>query len=204
MQCVPYALFHDAPIVSINTGNIGFLSAYSKEEMSSLVLDMFNGKFTVQERAVMNVAINGVEYYALNEVLVERNHCECQIASFNFTIDGEKSINYCADGCLIATPTGSTAYSHSAGGSIIHPNSEVFIATAICPRNKKFNSIVFPMSLEAKITVSASQSKCGVFIDGVKRGELAQDEEIIVNSSPKKLKIIKTQDFFTLLNKKIN
>ena len=204
LKCVPHALQFDVPIVSINTGNVGFLSAYSKNQIASLVTDICRNDFLIQERAVLEVLVNGSKYYALNEILVERSHCECQIASFDFTIEGEDAINYCADGCLIATPTGSTAYSHSAGGSIIHPDSMVLIASAICPRNSKFNSIVFPMNKEAKITVCESKNPCRVFIDGVKCDELTKNGSVTVNSSLKKIKIIKTQSFFSLLNQKLN
>lgn len=204
LKSVPYALRYNTPIVSVNTGNVGFLSAYSKDEIDQFILDLKSNKLEYQDRIVLEVSFNGNNHYALNEVLIERDHSSCQIATFSFAINAEESMVYSADGYLVATPTGSTAYSYSAGSSIIHPDSEVCIATAVCPRNRGANSIVFPSNKKVKITVKSSQFPCGVFIDGIKCGELIVNEAVTIKALLKKIKIVKTQNFLALLNKKIN
>ena len=204
LKCVPYAMKFNAPILSLNTGNVGFLSAYSKNQITQLMDDLKNNSFIVQDRTILEVKLKNKKLYALNEIVVERSHQNCQIALFDFSIDGEEDISYSSDGCLIATPTGSTGYSYSAGGAILHPDCNVLIATAICPRGTKANSIVYPNNKPAKITVKKSAMPCNAYIDGIKCAEMMEGDFLTVKSSRKKLKIVKTKDFFALLNQKIN
>lgn len=204
LKCVPFATKFGVPIVSLNTGNVGFLSAYAKEEIQKLLLDLKNGSYLLEDRELLELEISNKRIYALNEVVVERNHSSCQIAVFDFCISGEEAISYSGDGILVSTPTGSTGYSHSAGGAILYPSVKALVATAICPRKTNANSIVYPIDKEAQITVQRAELPCGVFVDGVKCGELQPGEHITINASITKLKIIKTKQFFTLLNQKIN
>lgn len=128
------------PILGLNTGRLGFLADVSCDDFELTLLDILNKKYHVEERAQIKLTVNEEEgegeetYYALNEVAILKQD-QASMITVTMYINGEFLSSYEADGLIVSTPTGSTAYSLSIGGAILAPNTPNFIITAIAPHS---------------------------------------------------------------------
>lgn len=135
------------PIIGINTGRLGFLSGVSINEIETALEDVFAGKFALDQRSLLKVETEnnlfGTNNFALNELTVHKKDSSSMV-TINAFIDGDFLNSYWADGLIVATPTGSTAYALSCGGPIILPGSNNFEITPIAPHNLNVRPIVIP------------------------------------------------------------
>lgn len=145
------------PVVGVNSGRLGFLADISAEQISYALTTIFNHNYTVIERTMLQVEFVGQKNldfnYALNEMTVLKTDTSSMINISAF-IDKELLNNYWADGLIIATSTGSTAYSLSVGGPILTPDSENFVITPLAPHNLAVRPLVVPDNSEVKLMVS--------------------------------------------------
>ena len=203
LACVPYALMANIPIIAVNTGKFGFLCAYNPEQLDVLIDDIINSKVLFTKRNLIECECDGKVFKALNEVVIERdNSLRCETNVFSLYIDGKLTEKLKSDGYIIATPTGSTAYSLSAGGSVLHPTVEAFIATPICGHNGRANSIVYPQVLQTTLTVDCAQTPCLVFCDGNFAIKLQEGRTLIIRKSESYINLAVKSDFLTLYNNK--
>lgn len=148
------------PLVGVNQGRLGFLTDISRENMLDSIAAMLDGKFVVEQRLLISAHVmrDGAEVFrnsAFNEVVVHR----CSISSmieFEVRIDGEYLYNQRADGLIVATPTGSTAYALSAGGPILHPSLDVLELVPVCPHTLSNRPIVVKSSSVIEILMHRS------------------------------------------------
>jgi NAD+ kinase len=135
------------PIVGINTGRLGFLSGVSRDDIESALDDVFTGKYSLDQRSLLKVETKnnlfGTNNFALNELTVHKKDSSSMV-TINAYMDGDFLNSYWADGLIVATPTGSTAYALSCGGPIILPGSDNFEITPIAPHNLNVRPIVIP------------------------------------------------------------
>ena len=152
------------PVLGVNCGKMGFL-AESGKSAAEYLDELVNGNYLLDKRCFLEVDCLGEKYYALNEVVIGRADT---INLMNVIIDTENGSldNYRADGVIISTPTGSTAYSLSAGGPVLSPKVPAFVVTPICPHSLHSKSIVLPNEEIVDITAS-TVGKCVVVVDGV-------------------------------------
>ena len=203
LKCIPHAIRLNAPIIAVNTGNLGFLSAYSPNEIELLINDINEKRIEFAEKKLLQCEINSKKYFALNEVVVERDNSErCETNTFSLHIDGVLAEKVPSDGFMIATPTGSTAYSLSAGGPVLHPQTNAFIATSVCSHATKANSIVYPQDSVATITIESAYKPCLVFSDGILVAKADVGQTLTFTKAPYIIKIAKRNDFFAILNNK--
>jgi NAD+ kinase len=146
----------DIPVVGVNSGRLGFLADISQEQVHSALTDIFNNRYSVIERALLEVDLGGKETidfsFALNELAVLKTDSSSMI-NITAWCNNQLLNNYWADGLIIATPTGSTAYSLSVGGPILSPDSENFVITPLAPHNLTIRPIVVPDQYELKLKV---------------------------------------------------
>jgi NAD+ kinase len=145
------------PLVGVNLGRLGFLTDLTLDNMQECITQMLEGKFVTEQRTLLAARImrNDVEVNvgrAFNEVVVHRNNSSTMI-EFEVRIDGEYLYNQRADGLIVSTPTGSTAYAMSAGGPILHPGLDVLVLVPICPHTLSNRPIVVKSSSELEILV---------------------------------------------------
>lgn len=144
------------PVVGINGGRLGFLADISSDQVSDALTNIFNHEYSVIERSMLQVDFMGSENldfnFALNEMTVLKTDSSSMI-NISAYLDKELLNNYWADGLIIATPTGSTAYSLSVGGPILTPDSENFVITPLAPHNLTIRPIVVPDTYEIKLKV---------------------------------------------------
>jgi NAD+ kinase len=151
----------DIPVVGVNSGRLGFLADISQEQVRGALTDIFNQRYSVIERSLLKVEFCGGEKtdfnYALNELAVYKTDSSSMI-NITAWCDRQLLNNYWADGLIVATPTGSTAYSLSVGGPILTPDSENFVITPLAPHNLTIRPVVVPDKYEIELKVEGRGS----------------------------------------------
>ena len=137
------ALDYGTPILGVNCGHVGFMTSISSEELCCLS-DLTEDTFRIEERMMLSVFLRGKEYHALNEACVVSKN-SCRLSTFEVSVDGITIGEYHADGIIVATSTGSTAYSLSAGGAAVDPRLDCLCITPVCPHSLlRARAIVVP------------------------------------------------------------
>ena len=207
LSVVDYAMTYNIPILAINTGKVGFLSSLESDEIEKAI-ELIKNDCDFEKRSVMKVTVNGVKYYALNEIVVERRiegSSKSEVASLNLELNGNFVDKYIGDGIILSTPTGSTAYSLSAGGSILTPDINAFLATPICSHSLHIKPLVYNDNMVAKVSVNQGSTKCAIYVDGKFISQIKSGESIEVSKSKRFVKFYKTEsNFFERLLVKLN
>ncbi len=199
------ASLFDLPVLGINLGRLGFLSEVDKDgDLESAIENILSGKYSVEERSMLNVKCNNVDYLSLNEVMLGR-HSQ-RIISTDLLIDDKFFYNYYSDGLLVSTSTGSTAYSLSAGGPILCPGVKAMVVTAVCPHSLYNRSIVVGEDQVIKLQVAEKSPSAILMVDGEYKCELCAKDGVWVSSSDKKARFVRVDEynFFTRLTSKLN
>lgn len=193
------------PVLGINLGRLGFLSSTRLEEVDQTLQAVLKGEYTIAERGLL--AMKGLPAFdgqtALNEVSIHKRDGATMIA-IHAHLDGSYLNTYWADGLIIATPTGSTAYSLSCGGPIMAPDCEAMTVTPISPHNLNVRPFVVPWKSELTLTVDARGEKYLVNMDS--RSEILDHQvELRVSSAGHRAKLVQLtgQDFLDTLRSKL-
>lgn len=200
----------DKAVLGINAGRLGFMSGIEKDELY-LLENIISGNYEIDERLMLKTQL--VEnsevvstYHCLNDTVISRGNFS-RLIDVSIECNNRNVRNMRADGIIISTPTGSTAYSMAAGGPVVSPEADCIIATPICPHSLVDRSIIFSTDKELIITASNDMNNCPVLnIDGEEGIDIKSDTQIIVSRSEMKAKLIKLkpENFYEILNKKIN
>ena len=156
-------------ILGINYGHLGFLTEYEQEKLGDALNLLCNGNFVTDERALLEIVYGDKKFYALNDFVIQRSTGGQNFSNtvdLNAEIDGALVDHYSADGIIISTPTGSTAYSLSAGGSILAPDLDAFILTPICAHSLHSRPVVFNANSCVTITSLSPKTQLNVIVDG--------------------------------------
>ncbi|MBU8892670.1 MAG: NAD kinase [Bacteroidales bacterium] len=193
------------PIVGINTGKLGFLASIAKDEIESALKDIFSKNYTLEERTLLKFESGSDLFkefpYCLNEITVQK--IDSEMITIHVYVDGEFLNSYWADGLLISTPTGSTAYSLSVGGPIVIPDSGNFILSPISPHNLTVRPIVIPDACKVQLKFDNRALNYITSLDH-RSVMIKNTEEIIVSKAEFKIKLLKlnnTSFYKTLRNK---
>lgn len=195
------------PIVGINMGRLGFLADVSSDEVESALDDICRGEYTIDSRAVLQVTLPGggrlSEAFALNDVAVLKTDTAAMI-TIRASIDGEYLATYQADGLIVSTPTGSTAYSLSNGGPIIVPRTGVMLLTAVAPHSLNIRPIVIPDTSEVELMVESRSHTFLVSVDGSNEA-LPEGTTLRLQRAGYDVKIVKrrTTRYFSTLRQKM-
>ena len=178
---------HQIPLVGVNQGRLGFLTDLTLANMQDSIAAMLEGKFVTEQRLLLSARVlRGEEEVfgglAFNEVVVQRKHSSSMV-EFEVRIDGEYLYNQRADGLIVSTPTGSTAYAMSAGGPILHPSLDVLALVPICPHSLSNRPIVVKSSSELEILMHRS-GDIRVRYDSHTSCDLQLHDKIIVTRHP--------------------
>ena len=164
------ALVRDSgiPVIGINFGRLGFLASVKKEEIKDSIQALLNNQFTLDQRSLLSLeSENNLfdnENFALNDITIHRRDNSAMMIIHAY-MDNEFINSYWADGLIIATPTGSTAYSLSCGGPIIFPSSQSFVITPVAPHNLNVRPLIVPDNVSLTFEVEARSSKFLVSCD---------------------------------------
>jgi len=195
------------PVVGVNLGRLGFLSEIEKDNLKEDLDKLIAGDFKIEERMMLSAKLSDKENEcALNDIIITRKNSLLKILEFDVFLDDEFVDHFMADGIIISTPTGSTAYSLSAGGPIADPSMNIMIITPICPHKMYSRTIIVPSN--KKITIknrSQDDSRAIIAADSRMIGEIDSGEAVVVNAAKDSLKLIKLHGFkfFSLLHDKL-
>ena len=197
----------ETPILGINTGRLGFLADVNAHEIEHIINALYEDDFTLETRAVILVETDGQLLqgypFALNDVAILKRDSASMI-SIRANINGQYLNTYQADGLVISTPTGSTAYSLSVGGPIIVPGTKVFSMTAVAPHSLNVRPIVLPDNSVIELGVESRSHNFLVAIDG--RSEKCNEgTKITLRRAPYDIKVVKRSDhrYFNTLREKM-
>ena len=196
------------PILGVNIGNLGFLSSVELLEFGNAMKNIIEGDYYVEDRMMLNCTLpyrGGVEVYtALNEIVVSKGTL-ARIVEYEIYIDNKFYTAFTGDGLIISTPTGSTAYSLSAGGPIIYPNLDVIALTPICPLSLSMRTIVLDSKSEISVSIKGEHESIFLTLDGQRAIKLNNYEKMVVSVSNKKCRLVKLNNYnyFDILRKKI-
>ncbi len=192
------------PILGINFGGTGFLTEIKPEDWKPALDRVLKGDYYVEERRRLDVTVNGkVIGSALNEAVIMTS-VAVKMLPMEIRVDDELAESIRSDGVIISTPTGSTAYSMSAGGPIVSPGADVFIITSICPFKLGARSIVVPGSSTIKIKLTDPKKEATVVIDGEEITKLGQKDEIALKLSAHKGHFVKLEkDFYKRVRERL-
>jgi NAD+ kinase len=197
------------PILGINIGGLGFLTAVSSRELQHALESLWAGRFTLETRplleAVARVQKRRLRAVALNDFVMSRGGL-ARLVSLEVAVDGEVLTRYRCDGLILSSPTGSTAYSLAAGGAIVSPDAEVFTLTPICPHTLSNRSVI--VGLRSTIAVRVVSEKLDVVLaaDGQTLATLRHGDTVTVRRSRRAVRLVRLQgtSFFQTLRHKLH
>ncbi|MEC9415528.1 MAG: NAD(+) kinase [Pseudomonadota bacterium] len=202
---------YDTPLLGINRGQLGFLADIKPNEMQSDISQILEGKFTKEARMMLKVRIEKsdgkiYEDRALNDIALQRSETG-RMLNFTTSVSNQYINNHSGDGIIIATPTGSTAYSLSCGGPIIDPEINCYVLVPICPHTLSDRPIVMPdtKSIEIKLQQN-NKNKAEITIDGRSICDFTESDKLLITKSNKKTILIHPHgyDYYETLRSKLH
>jgi NAD+ kinase len=199
----------ELPILGINLGSLGFLTELQPEELYEGLVPVLEGRFEIEERETLRVRHlrrDRVEreYAALNDAVIGKSAL-ARMITIELRIDGEQVATYTSDGLILSTPTGSTAYSLSAGGPILDPRMSAFVIAPICPHTMTYRPLVVPGSVELEIYLRSSGEAVYLTLDGQIGSPLESDDSLVVDRHPHPVRLVRVagRGFFEVLRRKL-
>lgn len=185
------------PILGVNTGRLGFLADVLPDETGKALTAIYEGNYTIVEHTALQIESNGRQItecpYALNDIAVLKRDTASMI-TIRASVNGEYLVTYQADGLIVSTPTGSTAYSLSNGGPIIVPQTGTFCLTPVAPHSLNIRPIVISDDSIVKLDVESRSHNFLAAIDG-RSDTLTEGTEVIIHRAPFTTKIIKRKGY---------
>lgn len=196
-------------LLGINYGHLGFLTEFEQEKIDDALALVCNGNYSTKQRSLLEIAYRGKLFYALNDFVIQRStggQSFSNTVALKAEIGGALVDNYISDGIIISTPTGSTAYSLSAGGSILAPDLDAFILTPICAHSLHSRPVVFNANSTVTITPSSAKTQLNVIVDGKIVDKLEEKVSFTIKKSDFHAEFISRgdKDFFDKLLVKLN
>ena len=198
------------PILGINLGTLGYLAEIEREDMEGCLSKFLNGEYRLENRYMLDAEVfrgedKIADFCALNDIVVSSASYK-RVIFMDLLVDDHPVDAYAADGIVMSTPTGSTAYSLSAGGPIVDSSMALTVVTPVCPHTLSSRPMILPKERTVTVIVRGRFSQCSVLtVDGQDGVELLPDDRIVVKGSAHTTKLIKINEhsFYEILRKKI-
>ncbi|MBQ7340135.1 MAG: NAD(+)/NADH kinase [Clostridia bacterium] len=201
-----FASKSNLPIIGINCGKLGYLSEFEIDEIDLAVDMLLKNQLIEDARINLSISYKGKEYLALNDVNIQRTYLDNKgnVINVSFSIDGNKVETIVGDGIIVATPTGSTAYSLSAGGPILVPGINSLSITPVSAHSLGQRSVVFSAESKCDLVLEGSNS-AGLFVDGKFICDLKEKDVISVKKASNKTVFLRREqlNFYKKLSKKL-
>jgi len=199
---------HQTPILGINLGGVGFLTEINSNDLKNTLNKLKKGDYFIEKRMVLETEIEGVkkfDQYALNDVVIDKGEV-ARLFLLHLYAQDEFICSYSADGLIISTSTGSTAYCLAAGGPIINPRMNAVIVSPICPHTLASRPIVFPENETLKVIVELPSREAVLTIDGQVAFGLKSGSAVLVRKAKHWVNLIKFRDrsFYEILRRKLH
>lgn len=202
---------HDVPILGVNFGSLGFLTEITRPELFDALGDVVDGRATLDERMMLAASVQrdgaiAHQTVVLNDVVFTRTALS-RIIDLAVWVGDQFVTTVRADGLILASPTGSTAYNLAAGGPIVHPAMEAFVLTPIAPHTLSNRPIVVPAARDVRVIVTAENADAEAYVsfDGQSGLPLEAGDEVVVGRAPRPVKLVRatTRTYFEVLRQKL-
>ena len=197
------------PILPVNLGGLGFLTSVTLDDLYPVLEQAIRGQARYSERVMLESRVlrQGKPFHcarALNDAVLNKAAL-ARIIDLELRVNGEFVTNYKADGLIVATPTGSTAYSLSAGGPIMYPIVSAFVITPICPHTLTNRPLVIPDNAKIEIGFAAGEAPIYLTLDGQVGVELHANDVVALSAAPERLRLVRPQEktYFSVLRDKL-
>lgn len=209
MHAARHAVAYDKPILGVNAGHLGFLAQTDPEKFPQMVDRLLAGDYAVEDRSMLCATVEGGSRsfvgYALNDAVVSRDF-GCGLIELSLSCNGKYLDSFRADGVIFATPTGSTAYSMSAGGPIVDPTLDAILMTPVCPHKLTARPLLFSGSKTLGVCSSRpGQDRLCLSLDGGLPVLLEEGERVSISKAPRAARFVNfgEQEFFEIFSEKI-
>lgn len=204
------ACLYNVPLLGINLGHLGFMADVEENSIEASLKSFLKDEYKIDHRFMIEAKINkkdGSQLFltALNDIVVTRASYQRMVA-FDIKVSGDNLATYQGDGLVVATPTGSTAYSMSAGGPVVDPSLEVCVITPVCPHTMSSKPVIVPGNAEIQIDFKSTfDDKAMLTADGKEGIRLCEGDVIKIKGSSKKLGLVRllNRSFYDILNLKL-
>jgi NAD+ kinase len=201
----------EAPILGVNLGALGFLTQAAMDEARSSIQRVLEGDYTVDRRITLEAKIisadgpdtHSATLKALNDMVIHKRHLG-RLLEMDVTADGQEFCSYRADGLIVATPTGSTAYALSAGGPIIFPTLEVVVLAPICPHTLSNRPVVLPDSCALEVRIQAADHDATLTVDGEEDIALGANDRVLISRGSSSVALVSSShSYFEIWRNKL-
>ncbi|MDE0518767.1 MAG: NAD(+)/NADH kinase [Bdellovibrionales bacterium] len=208
LQAVQHISNYSVPFLGINMGSLGFLTVHKQDSLVSCLKSVIQGKMISEERSLIDVSVYQEDnqenkYLALNDMVIERGTFS-HLIDISITIQNENIYSVKADGVIISSPTGSTAYNLAAGGPILHPQVNSFAITPICSHSLTNRPVIVPDTYEMLFKINNNNQSAFLTIDGKKQAQISNKHSVKMRKSTMKhltLRQTNHNDFLLLKDK---
>lgn len=197
------------PVLGVNMGTLGFLTEVRVEEFPAVLESVLAGNYSSEERVTFDVEVEGQQrdkrtYRVLNDATINKSAL-ARIIEMRVTVSGQFVSTFRADGLIVSTPTGSTAYNLSAGGPIVYPTMGAIIITPICPHMLSNRPIVLPDTLDVEIGIVTRNQEIFLTLDGQEGLPVSEGDRISVRKSKETVKVVQSpnKNYFDVLRSKL-
>lgn len=208
LHSAKHAIFYDKPVLGINTGRLGYLAQVEPEQMEELLKRVVRGDYTIQQRMLLEVRVEGSQtvHYAMNDAVIAKGDLG-RLVDLEIMGNQQPLGNFRADGVIFSTPTGSTAYSLSAGGPIVDPSIETILMTPICPHSLDDRAVLLSpeMCLEVRSRFVNNPAAVLLSVDGDRIASLDGGRAVQIQRAKLRAKFISfpERSFSEILSKKL-
>jgi len=197
------------PLFGVNLGSLGFLTETALENLDRTLEMIWQGRCPVEERIMLEVFVargrrGAGPYFVLNDAVFNKTAL-ARMFELETAVDGDYLTTYRADGLIVATPTGSTAYSLAAGGPIVYPDMEAIVVTPICPHTLTNRSLVVPDRMTVEVRVRSADEGIHLTLDGQRGIALSTRDRVTIRKAASRTLLVQNpeQDYFSILRQKL-
>lgn len=196
------------PMLGINIGGLGFLTAVSSDALAHALKEVWTGKFRFEQRALIEASTRCdgrlIRQTALNDIVISRGVVP-RLIQLDVDVNGELLTRYRCDGLIVSSPTGSTAYSLASGGALVCPTADVFALTPICPHTLSNRPLILPLASTIRIRAVSPKPATILSTDGEVIAELSSDDVVMIRRSKHSVRLMQLADssFFASLRQKL-
>ena len=198
------AAVHGVPVLGANFGQLGFLSEVDAAGLEQAVPRLVNGDFSIEKRLMLRAQWRDQQITALNDIVVRRES-SLAVVRADVSVDGQLLDHYVADGILVSTPTGASAYALSCGGPIVHPQLECLSMTAICPHSLRARPVLLAPGQRIAVSVASRSLPAIICADGQDIIHMDAVEPVCIERAPLDAQLIRlgSRDFFSMVHAKL-
>ena len=195
----------DTPILGVNLGRLGFLAGAAPDTLDRSLDRLLTGSYEIEERLALEASVGDCGAFCLNEFVIERGTL-ARIIQLTSRIDGELVSGFWGNGLIVSTPTGSTSYSLSGGGPVLHPSLEAVVITPLCPHSLSQRPIVVPATQTIEIEVFAEHQDIILTADGQTVTTLEPNDRVTIRATSHPVRLVNLEglSFYELLRTKLD